>query len=354
MMGSAKLIRYGKSSQGLLKHKTEMYESNDRLLRRNADIAAVYLRQPQRSQCKNCASMLTKTPTFVSHGIGYIQCPTCDHLNGAHEETAAFCDFLYTRDDGKTYAQAYSAEDAAQYQSRVQDIYKPKAAFLADALSGEAIDPRTCAVADIGAGSGYFVAALQQHGFNPVAGYEVSADQVALGNRMLAGEPLQQYPADATEATLAGLAARVVSLIGVLEHVLSPRAALASIAANRNIEYLYLSLPLYSGSVAIEAAFPNIFNRHLGGAHTHLYSERSIRHFSDEFGFEPVAEWWFGLDLTDLFRSLYVTLAQNPETAMLSERIAAGFGRHVDILQPALDAAKDSSEVHLLFRKINR
>jgi hypothetical protein len=352
-MTRAKLMRHGKSSQGLLKHKTAMYEANARLAQRNDDIAAVYLRQPPRTQCKNCASSLGNTTTFTSHGIGYIECPTCSHLNGAHEETAAFCDFLYTRDDGKAYAQAYSAEDAAQYQSRVQDIYLPKAAFLAEALVGESVDFRTCAVADIGAGSGYFVAALQQQGFNPVTGFEVSADQVALGNRMLPGQPLQQYPADATDATLAGLTARVVSLIGVLEHVLSPRAALAAIAGNRNVEFLYLSLslPLYSASVAIEAAFPQVFNRHLGGAHTHLYSERSIRHFSSEFGFEPVAEWWFGLDLTDLFRSLYVTLAQNPETAALSERIAAGFGQYVDDLQQSLDAAKGSSEVHLLLRK---
>jgi hypothetical protein len=353
-MTSAKLIRHGKSSQGLLKHKTAMYEANARLAQRNDDIAAVYLSQPPRSQCKNCASPLIERPTFVSHGIGYFECPTCGHLNGTHEETAAFCDFLYTRDDGKAYAQAYSAEDAAQYLSRVQDIYLPKAAFLAEALAGEGVDYHACAVADIGAGSGYFVAALQQQGFNPVTGYEVSADQVALGNRMLAGQPLRQYPADATEATLAGLTARVVSLIGVLEHVLSPRAALAAIASNRNIEFLYLSLPLYSASVAIEAAFPHIFNRHLGGAHTHLYCERSIRHFSAEYGFEPVAEWWFGLDLTDLFRSLYVTLAQNPETAALSERIAAGFGQHVDALQQSLDAAKGSSEVHLLLRKTAR
>ena len=353
-MTRAKLIRHGKSSQGLLKHKTAMYEANARLVQRNDDIAAVYLRQPPRSQCKNCASPLIGSPTFTSHGIGYFECPTCGHLNGAHEETAAFCDFLYTRDDGKAYAQAYSAEDAAQYQSRVQDIYLPKALFLAEALVGEGVDFRTCAVADIGAGSGYFVAALQQHGFNPVTGYEVSADQVALGNRMLAGQPLQQYPADATEATLAGLTARVVSLIDVLEHVLSPRAALAAIAGNRNVEFLYLSLPLYSASVAIEAAFPQVFNRHLGGAHTHLYSESSIRHFSAKFGFEPVAEWWFGLDLTDLFRSLYVTLAQNPETAALSEHIAASFGRHVDALQQTLDDHLGSSEVHLLLRKTAR
>ncbi len=106
--------------------------------------------------------------------------------------------------------------------------------------------------------------------------------------------------------------------------------------------------------MAIEAAFPNIFNRHLGGAHTHLYLERSIRHFSAEYGFEPVAEWWFGLDLTDLFRSLYVTLTQNPETAALSERIAAGFGHHVDALQQSLDAAIGSFEVHLLLRKTAR
>ncbi len=345
------LIRHGKSSDGLLKHKTAMFDSNASLLRRNDDIAAVYLRQPERSACKNCAAELPSEPTFVSHGVGYKVCPTCGHLNGAHEETEAFCDYLYIGDDGKAYAQAYAAQSEAQYQSRVQDIYLPKAAFLAEALAGRGVDFRSCAVADIGAGSGYFVAALAAHGFGQVEGHEVSADQVALGNRMIAGAPLRRFAAADTARTLATLQTGIVSLIGVLEHLQSPRAALAAIRDNPQIEYLYLSVPLFSPSVAIEAAFPAVFNRHLGGAHTHLYSERSIRHFSAEFGFEAVAEWWFGLDMTDLFRSLYVTLAGEPRTAALAEFAAATLGRNVDALQLPLDSAGCASEVHMLLRK---
>jgi len=351
---SNKLIRHGKSSQGLLKHKTAMFEANARLLGRNEEIAAVYRSQPPRSACKNCLNSLALAPTFASHGIDYRLCPNCGHLNGAYEETVAFCDFLYTRDDGKEYAKAYSAQSREDYRARTRDIYLPKAAFLAVALAHHGVDFRACSVADIGAGSGYFVAALRDHGFNPVSGYEVSADQVDLGNHMIEGSPLQRYAASETRQTLEGLQANVVSLIGVLEHLLLPREALGAIAGNRQIEFLFLSLPLFSPSVAIEAAFPGIFNRHLGGAHTHLYTASSIRYFSAEYGFEAMAEWWFGLDMTDLFRSLSVTLSQDVRTSVLGEFVAETLGHNVDALQQQLDAAGWCSEVHLMLRKIAR
>lgn len=351
---TTKLVRHGKSSQGLLKHKLAMFDDNSRLMGRNEDIARVYLGQPLRSVCKNCQAALDSAPRFASHGIDYLLCPHCGHLNGAHEETEAFCDFLYTRDGGMSYAKAYTSQSRDEYSARTHDIYLPKAAFLADALAHQGVDFRACSVADIGAGSGYFVAALLNHGFSRVSGHEVSADQVVLGNCMIEGSPLQRFSASATRQTLEGLHANVVSLIGVLEHLLSPREALEAISGNRNIEYLYLSLPLFSPSVAIEAAFPGVFNRHLGGAHTHLYTDKSIRHFSAEFGFESVAEWRFGLDMTDLFRSLFVTLSQNAATAALGDFVAGTLGRNVDVLQQQLDAAGCSSEVHMLLRKLAR
>lgn len=351
---TTKLVRHGKSSHDLLKHKFAMFDDNSRLMDRNEEIARVYLSQPLRLGCKNCKTTLDSAPRFASHGIDYLLCPHCGHLNGAHEETEAFCDFLYTRDGGSSYAKAYTSQSRDEYSARTRDIYLPKAAFLADALAHQGVDFRACSVADIGAGSGYFVAALLNHGFSRVSGHEVSADQVVLGNYMIEGSPLQRFSAPATKQTLEGLHANVVSLIGVLEHLLSPREALEAISGNRNIEYLYLSLPLFSPSVAIEAAYPGVFNRHLGGAHTHLYTDKSIRHFSAEFGFESVAEWRFGLDMTDLFRSLFVTLSQNAATAALGDFVAGTLGRNVDVLQQQLDAAGCSSEVHMLLRKLAR
>lgn len=328
-----------------------MFESNGRLLSRNQEIASAYRSQPPRQNCKNCLTELNQTPDFISHEIGYMLCLECGHLNGAYEETAAFCDFLYTSDEGKAYAKAYSSQGHEEYKRRVQDIYLPKAAFLAEALAHHGVDYRDRAVTDIGAGSGYFVAALLEHGFKSATGHEVSADQVALGNSMIPGGHLSQFSAEQTNEVLAELQAEVVSLIGVLEHLLSPRDALQAISCNRHIEYLYLSLPLFSPSVAVEAAFPTIFNRHLGGAHTHLYTERSIRHFSAAYGFEVMAEWWFGLDMMDLFRSLFVTLSQDTQTSALGDFLAAKMGQHVDALQLPLDGANCSSEVHMLLRK---
>jgi hypothetical protein len=346
-----KLVRYGKSSQGLAGHKLAMFEDNSRLLHRNEEIAEFYRRQPLRLACKNCRGILKQLPDFISHGIGYELCQSCGHLNGAYEETAAFCDFLYTSDDGKEYAKAYSAQGRAEYQRRVQDIYLPKAEFLAEALSHHASSVGSLALADFGAGSGYFVAALLQQGFNNVQGFEVSTEQVALGNSMIPGGRLHRFAVDRTQEVLAELQADVVSLIGVLEHLLNPYDALEAISRNVHVDYLYFSVPLYSPVVAVEAAFPGVFNRHLGGAHTHLYTERSIRYFAKVHGFEVLAEWWFGLDMLDLYRSLFVTLSGSTDTRALADLLAGTLAQHVDGVQLLFDTVRSSSEVHMLLRK---
>ena len=112
-----------------------------------------------------------------------------------------------------------------------------------------------------------------------------------------------------------------------------------------------MSLPLYSPAVFFESISDLVIPRHLTGGHTHLYSERSIGYFCDEFGLEMVGEWWFGLDVFDLIRSV---------AAVLQEKDAALFPAFMDLLKPAaddiqlaFDRRKMSSEVHLLLRKSN-
>jgi hypothetical protein len=346
---SAMLKRYGKSSEGLLTIKKSFFTDNDEHLQRQDRINAIYLKQPERTHCKNCMSALSGSD-FESHGVPYKLCAACHHLNGMHQETDEFFYEVYHRDAGQSYSATYKADD---YEQRVRTIYRPKAAFLRESLAAIGTDCDGMSVCDFGAGSGFFVAALRAEGFR-ARGLEVSSVQVKVANEILGQELLATFDPSATNAILAKNESRVLSLIGVLEHVPSPRDALAAIRENPSIEYVYFSVPLFSPAVYFEILFPGSFNRHLGGAHTHLYSTRSIEHFCKEFGFELRSQWLFGTDVMDLYRHCQTTLKQNDVSDGAIEAFRQMLMPLIDPLQLCMDETSISSEGHFLIGKKTR
>lgn len=342
-----KLIRYGK--QNVLGLKQAFFRQNDELLANQLRLNALYAAQPLRENCKLCDALLPAGGGFAKHGVDYVQCSACAHLNGRHEETEAFCSAVYGDDGGASYARNYTSADLEAYRRRVEEIYVPKARFLLDALAEQG-----CATAhsfaDFGAGSGYFVSALQACGVDVVQGYEVSAAQVDLARHMNPRAEMIQHRIEQTESLARGIRADVVSMIGVLEHIGNPRAVLAALRANPHIRYFYVSVPLFSFSVVIEALFPGVMPRQLSGAHTHLFTEESLRYLEKEFGFESVAEWWFGTDISDLYRSCVVQLARTPEARGLQRFATEQLEPLVDTLQLVFDHGRLSSEVHMLFK----
>lgn len=347
-----RMIRYSKPLGSLLSFKQHFFDENDAQLRRLSDVTAVYREQPPRTACKNCTFPLHFSPesSFVKLGVAYTFCARCGHCNGGHEDTEAFCRTLYTDDGGEGYARNYTAESAQQYHDRVEQIYLPKARFLQDALT--AAGDGTATVCDFGAGAGYFVAAARACGLDVVAGYEPSNALVDLGNAMLNEDVLVRHDPSETVDLVAGSTARVASFVGVLEHLDNPRAVLGALRDNPHVEYVFFSVPLFSPTVVLEAVFPHIMPRHLAAGHTHLYTDRSIQHLCDEFGFHRAAEWWFGLDATDLCRSVSVSLRKmGRASGALQSYWADEVMPLIDGMQRVLDEARACSEVHMLIRK---
>jgi SAM-dependent methyltransferase len=332
------LTRYGKPSAPVLSLKQSFFTDNDALLKEQARIHATYTAQPARTRCKNCDGPLGAVD-FTKAGVGYIFCKQCTHVNGAHQDTDAFCNALYTEDGGAKYATNYTAADREAYEKRVRDIYQPKADFLK-----EAVGP--VRIADIGSGSGHFVAALMQAGFD-AQGFEVSEAQVGLARQMVQSGKFTRHHLNDTVNIARAVDAETISMIGVLEHIPDARGVLSAVRDNPKVRYLYLSVPLFSPSVFFEAAFPNVMARHLSTSHTHIYTEQSLAWMGKEFGFELIGEWWFGGDVMDLFRSVYVSL---PET--LRDRWRETFGPVIDDLQFQIDVRHMASEVHQVLRRV--
>ena len=72
--------------------------------------------------------------------------------------------------------------------------------------------------ADIGAGTGYFVSALNRREVN-VKGFDVSIPQINWANKFLGKELIFYHKINDLNKVISELDAEVISMIGVLEHL---------------------------------------------------------------------------------------------------------------------------------------
>lgn len=342
--------KFGKSFRDILSLKQSFFTDNAPLMEKTMRYAELYTAQPQRKACKICDTRLPSTPDFAKHGVPYVQCTVCTHLNGWHEDSDAFCEQVYTSDSGKEYAQAYSSGDVEAYYKRRNAIYTPKAQFLIDALQelGEPVDGLS--FADMGAGAGYFVSALRDLNHRATKGYEVGKAQVDLANHVIGSNVIDLIDLHQTVELCAELDVDVMTFIGAFEHVQNPRAILDGMKNNSSVRYFYFCVPMFSTTIFGEMAFPDVMPRQLAIGHTHLFTRGSIDHFGREFGLKPVAAWWFGTDMMDYYRSVAVSLAANPDTANMIDAWAQEFTPILDDMQIAIDKQRRSSQVHMLMR----
>ena len=344
--------RYSKPLGKLLDLKQEFFKSNDSKLEEFTKITSFYSSQARRLSCKNCGYNLECLPSesFIKLGVEYCFCSRCGHCNGVYEDTDDFCRSLYTDNHGENYAKNYSAADIQQYKNRVKEIYIPKAEFLKDALAELGQPP--CRLHDFGAGAGYFVSAAMECGFSDVTGYEPSETLVNLGNTMMGRSQLVGHDLSNTVELIEKSDAMVASLIFVLEHLQTPREVIKALSQNENIKYVFFSVPIFSPTVIFESVFQEVMPRHLAAGHTHLYTDKSIQYFCDEFAFQRQSEWWFGLDICDLYRSVLVSLQKsNTKNTYLQDYWTERFMPLIDSLQSVLDEAQACTEVHILLEK---
>jgi 2-polyprenyl-3-methyl-5-hydroxy-6-metoxy-1,4-benzoquinol methylase len=298
--------------------------------------------------CKNCNNDLKKEFDFINDKIEYKICGACTHLNGVFEDTDEFNNAVYT----EYYSKNYELNDGSSFNYRLSSIYIPKAEFLYTSLLNDGPDPHNMKYLDFGSGSGSgnFVGALNKIGLKEINGTEVSQYQVDYGNKMIGSEFLSVHKMGDTNSILKEADADVISLIGVLEHLQDPIGALENIKNNSKVKYIYLSVPLFSLSVFIEMMNENVFHRQLHGSHTHLYTKKSLEYMAQYFDFDIISEWWFGADMVDLYRHIFVNLEKNKA----SDELIASFKEMllplIDPMQLELDKKNLSSEVHLLLK----
>ncbi len=342
--------KYGKPSGDIVKLKKSFFDENKIKLEEAKKYAFAYANQPVRRNCKICEEPLPQ-PFFYKLGVGYSFCEKCGQLCGIYEDTDGFCREIYTDNSGKNYARNYYEHDRFNYTKRVKSIYLPKAEFLICSLKNEGVDARSSKFVELGAGSGYFVAAMLRLGVDSIKGYEVSEFQVNYGNDMLQKKLLETNKPNELVSIIQDSEAGIISMIGVMEHFQNPMEILQAIKKNKNIKYIYFCVPMFSFSVFLEKVFEgNVMPRHLTGGHTHLFTEKSLSYIEQQFSFCRVSEWWFGSDIMDLYRSFYVSLKSSETKSRMEAQWKDYFLDEIDSIQIVLDKKHKSSQVHMLWK----
>lgn len=335
--------KYSKPFGNLNSMKTSFFENNDGMLEMADGMADILLKQPERIYCKICGSKLSD-PFFTSHRIGYKKCDVCGHLNSECEDNDEFASKVYVEDD---YSKNYSAADKEAYEKRLTSIYIPKAEYLKQCLDKEGVSD--VSILDIGAGCGYFALAARRMSMQ-ATGIEVSPSEVEYGNKMAGEDILTRIGLTDSIEYIKNTKCNVISAIGVLEHLTHLKENLDAIKGNDNIKYVYASVPMFSFSCAFEAANQHCYNRHMGGTHTHLFTNESIEYMAKEMGFEVAYEWRFGSDINDLYRFLRVSLEKNGN-GEFADFFADKFVPLMDKLQNVLDESDFSSELHFVLKR---
>ena len=341
------LIKFSKPAKGLIAHKNGFFHKNDELKEIELLENSIYRKQPKRIKCKNCEANL-KEASFEKQGIKYTFCHRCEHLNGLHDDTDEFHQAIYGEGTSNAYDALMNDVNLEAYLQRREDIYRPKLDFLFEALEEVGEPKERLSYVDFGAGEGHFVSAMQEAGLANCCGYEVSKARVALPHRLGLNVRVNLCDFGEINELARTVNADVVSLLGVLEHVQKPRELLESFLENRRVRYLYIAIPVFSLSVFLEIAFPAVAYRQLTSGHTHLYTERSINWLCKHYNLKPIAEWWFGTDFVDFFRSISITLRQKEISDEMLSRWESIMNSSVDNLQACLDQKKMASELHMI------
>ncbi len=339
--------RYGKSVGDIMKIKSDFFTKNSEMLKMSARQADALLRQPERKVCKICHEPISGQPLYHSQRMEYFLCKKCGHVNSRYEDTDDFAEAVYITD---SYENNYSEDDRKKYMERRDMIYVPKAVFLLDELEKDGLKKEDISLLDDGAGSGYFVSALQKLGLKDAKGVEISNAQVGFANTMNEKEVLRQADPDEIVSLIGETKCNVVTFIGVLEHIINLDEILDAVKNNKNIRYIYFSVPMFSMSCVFEAAHQNCYNRHAGGTHTHMFQDSSIAYMADRIGFEKFSSWKFGSDMMDLYRMLCVCLEQEGN-GNLKDFFSEKFLPVLDKLQMTVDESEFASEIHMILKR---
>lgn len=264
--------------------------------------------------------------------VAYSRCVRCGHAFVRDQPTPEALQAVFKESEGHSAAYV----DRASIEIRQAQVIRPKIAWVLDIFHG-LHGRRPLSALDVGAGGGHFVAGLRDAGI-AADGIEISA-----ASRRFAREAFditlseQNFLADAEEEPPVDL----LTFWGLLEYTPEPRAFLA--AARRRLSpsngLLVVEVPrLNCLGTTVQRQTPDTVARHLDPTtHVNTFTDSSLATALVETGFKPVAAWYFGMDVYELFVQMALRLGDPAVVDRCADLIPA--------LQLSLDQGRQCDDI---------
>ena len=265
---------------------------------------------------------------FSVFGVPYRRCWRCGHAFVRSQPTDEALSRVFSQSD--RYAADYTDRDSLEV--RIEQVVKPKLDWVREAYE-EHCGRQPATVVDVGAGGGHFVEVCRREGMR-AEGYEISS-----ASRRFARQAFGIELLDEDFLSLSDQASEVdmVTFWGLLEYIPDPRRFLE--AARGRLDphdgMLIVEVPRFDClGTAVQRECPETLVRHVvPTSHVNLFSDASLASALYLAGFEPVAVWYYGMDIYELL----VQLALRLDDAEL-------MGRAADLI-PGLQASLDAGRL---------
>ncbi len=215
---------------------------------------------------------------FDYRSFHYYRCPKCSHVT------------TYPTPDKNTIFEHYDKKfnegnyqllrDFSQDYKKIYDYYVQ---ILARELSTRGLSWAGLKVLDVGCFTGEFLQLLKSHGAD-VYGLELQSRAVEIANRKLDGRVLQ---VDIDRADFPQMSFDIISLLGVIEHVVDPIRLLSRAQELLRPGGLLLIQTPNSGSF-LARAMQGLWPPYAPIEHIHLFSKQSLTLALSQMGFTKV------------------------------------------------------------------
>ena len=298
--------------------------------------ARLYARDAPRNALTNCPCCGHATGgasvAMRVFEVPYVRCHGCGHVYVSEQPSQSVLDALFT--ESALHSSEYTDIDPVAQDFRIRQIAEPKLDWARRQYE-RVFNRAPTSLVDVGAGGGHFVTAAARAGMDAV-GYERSASSRRFAKSAF-GVDLRSEDFLVDDAPAADL----FTFLGLLEYVPQPRKLLA--AARRRLAtrggMLIVEVPRFNcvGSAA-QHAEGAVVARHMDPTtHVNCFTDASLCTALVAEGFRPVAAWYFGMDVYELF----VQIALKLDDEAVLEKIASMLNES----QAALDRGRQCDDL---------
>lgn len=283
----------------------------------------------------------TREPLTKIHDFIYVTCSDCGHVYTTRRYSDDGIRRFY--ENNAYWAKVtYANKETCHY--RREHVALPKVEFAERYMADKG-----GFWLDVGSGIGDMVSVAKERGFQAV-GLELSETSVAFAKEVfgidLVRRTMDEYLSDNPSIIES---AAMVSMVGVLEHVVDPVALLRD--ANRALHsngMVLIQVPnARSLASMVQESFPENVFRHMSPIeHIMLFTESSLNKALKLTGFEPVAYWYHGLDIYELMTNLVLANTRVQDSRLYHTLLSA-----MNELQQVIDDREQSDRIICIARK---